>query len=139
MGYKRAKKVVKKILVFTITLLAMTFATTISAQDKMKLYDGVYIVKHGNTYTLEDENTQMCISISVAQEQIDYKNGKAFYEVACNKWTRRVAQEALKYSIEEAFAAAVVNPNAAVAGYVAKAAAWAYEDICDYYGERYNR
>lgn len=129
----------KNKLFFTITLLIVMFATTLSAQERMKLYDGVYIVKYGNTYTIEDNNTKMCISISVAQEQIDYENGKAIYEVACNKWTRRVAQEALKYSIEEAFAAAVVNPNAAVVGYVAKAAAWAYEDICDHYGEKYNR
>lgn len=125
----------KKTFLF-IALLSIVFSSTASANDRMKLYDGVYIVKYGNTYTIEDDNSKMCVSLSIAQENKDYKNGKAVYKVACNKWTRRVAKEALKYTIEEAFAAGVAT-GSGIRGLVVRAAAWVYDDICDDYEDYY--
>lgn len=139
MGYKRVKKNMKKILILTIALLSMALNSTVSAQDRMKLYDGVYIVKYGNTYTIEDDNTKMCVSLSVAQEQIDYKNGKAVYEVVCNKWTRRVAKEALKFTITDAIKAVATGGSNAILKVAGSAAGWIYDDVCDYYEEKYSR
>ena len=117
----------------------MALNSTVSAQDRMKLYDGVYIVKYGNTYTIEDDNTKMCVSLSVAQEQIDYKNGKAVYEVVCNKWTRRVAKEALKFTITDAIKAVATGGSNAILKVAGSAAGWIYDDVCDYYEEKYSR
>ena len=118
-----------------IALLAVAIFTlcnfAVNAQQRTKLYDGVYIVNYGGgTYGIEDDRTQQCISISIAQEYIDRENNKTYYKVVCGKWSKRV----VKLGIKSAVAYGIVQ-SAGAGTKIAKAAGiaaeWVYDDFCE--------
>ncbi len=125
----------KKILLFTIAIFALC-SSAVNAQHRTKLYDGVYLVNYGGgSYGIEDDNTQQCISISIAQEYIDRDNNEKLYKIVCGKWSKRV----VKTGINAAVAYVITQTSGAgtaIAKVAGKAAEWIYEDFCENWESR---
>lgn len=128
----------KRFALFLIALLSIVIGTNASAQNRTKVGDGVYLVTYGSTAVIEDEKNQCSISIEISQESIDRQTNQKIYKVVCGKWTKRVVKDGLTAAIAGGIAAsgATVGTSAIVSA-VSTAALYIYEDVCDYYGEKY--
>ena len=121
----------------------MVFAATIvtfsaSAQTRIKIQDGLYLVSYGNTAVIEDDVNQRTISISVKQVQKDEKTNKNIYEVVCGKWTKRVVKDGLNIAIAAGIkSAGATQGTSLMISAASKIAMYIYDDVCDYYGEKY--
>lgn len=127
-----------------IALLAFFLVpSNANAQRRTKISDGVYIVNYANTWTIEDDNTQQSISLSV--DKREDRSGRPVYDILCgNKYTKGVAKTALKGGITSALSAAgaaLGGPGGATLGavistYVNSIASNIYDDVCDYYKDK---
>ncbi len=123
--------------IILVALLA-ALSTTAIAQNRTRVGDGVYLVMYGSTAVIEDDNNQRSISVEILQESIDRKTNQKIYKVVCGKWTKRVIKEGLKAAIAGGIAASgATGGTAAIISAASTAALYIYEDICDYYGEKY--
>lgn len=128
----------KKILLMLVAVICLGgFAA--NAQSRTKLYNGVYLVNYGGgTYGIEDDNTQQCISLSVAQAGIDRRNNQMAYRVVCGSFTRTVVKAGLKEAIKAGVKAAGVTQGASL---IVSAASFAadkvYDGLCDYWGSSF--
>ena len=119
------------------------FAATIaafnaSAQNRIKIQEGLYLVSYGNTCVIEDDVNQRTISMTISQEQRDERTNQNIYKVACGKWTKRVVKDGLNMAIVEGIKAAGVSGGTSlVVSAASKLAMYIYDDVCDYYGEKY--
>ena len=110
------------------------------AQRRTKLYDGVYIVKYGNgVFGIENDHSQQCISISVAQERIDRENNRKLYKVVCNGVTKTVVKYGVKQAIKYGVASVgIVGPAGQyVTDIASDAADWVYDSLCDSWGSSF--
>lgn len=125
----------KKVLLLVVAIFTLcNFAA--NAQQRTKLYDGVYIVNYGGgTYGIEDDRTQQCISISIAQEYIDRENNRTFYKVVCGKWSQRVVKTGIKAAVEYV-GKKTAGAGTKIAKVIGKAAEWIYEDFCESWESR---
>ena len=131
-------------LITMIALLAFFLVpSNANAQRRTKISDGVYIVNYANTWTIEDDNTQQSISLSV--DKREDRSGRPVYDILCgNKYTKGVAKTALKGGITSALSAAgaaLGGPGGATLGavistYVNSIASNIYDDVCDYYKDK---
>lgn len=128
----------KRFALFLVALLSIVIGTNASAQNRTKVGDGVYLVTYGSTAVIEDEKNQRSISIEISQESIDRQNNQKIYKVACGKWTKRVVKDGLKAAIAGGIAASgATGGTSAIVSAASTAALYIYEDVCDYYGEKY--
>jgi hypothetical protein len=126
----------KKILFICFAVIGLVF--TANAQDRIKIKENLYLVSYGNSVVIEDEENQRTISMSIAQEIIDQNNGEAVYNIVCGKWTKRVVKYGLKAAVAEGIKAAALTQGASLAvSATAELANWIYDDVCEYYGEKY--
>lgn len=126
----------KKILLICFAVIGLAF--TANAQERTKIKDGLYLVSYGKSVVIEDEVNQRSISMEIAQEGIDQRNGEMVYNVVCGKWTKRVVKYGLKVAVAEGIKAAAVTEGASLAiSAAAELANWIYDDVCEYYGEKY--
>lgn len=141
----------KKILIALVAVLAFVLSSNeVDAQQRTKLADGFYLVKYGNTYTIEDDKTQQCITLSVERRKDNY--GRPIYDIFCgNKYTKGLIKTTLQSGITRAFTSAGAAIGASVSGgaatvtgasigaflsrYANDLASLIYDDICDYYGD----
>lgn len=129
----------KRLALLFVALLSLTFSYIASAQTKTRISDGLYLVRYGNTAVIEDETNQRSISIEVTQEVKNRQSGEIVYKVVCGKWTKRVAKYALKTAVAQGIrAAAVSNGTSLIVSGAATAAEWIYDDLCEYFGEKFN-
>lgn len=115
-------------------MLLMMFAivSISSAQQRTKLYDGVYIVSYGNTTVIENDNTQQTIQVSVSQSKNSF--GEKVYEVACgNSRSKKVLKGGLKAAIGAALKSSGAGWLASWA--VSEAVDYIYDKVCDYYSD----
>lgn len=125
----------KKLLLLTLTLLFVFIA---SAQNKIKVKEGLYLVSYGKTVVIEDDVNQRTISMTISQEQIDQKNGEAIYKVACGQWTRTVIKHGLKGAVKAGLeAASVTGTTSLIISASAELATYIYDFVCDYYKDEY--
>lgn len=125
----------KKALLIVVALFAVIVT---NAQDRIKIKDGLYLVSYGKTVVIEDDVNQRSISMEIAQEGIDQRNGEKIYHVVCGKWTKRTVKDGLKAAIAGGIAASsasggtslMISAAATLANYI-------YDDACEYYGEKY--
>ena len=122
----------KKFLLALLVVICFGGAAA-NAQQRTKLYDGVYIVNYGGgTYGIEDDSTQQCISISIAQDYIDRSNNQKMYKVVCGKWSKRVVKAGINAAV-----AYGITQTAGTGTKIVKAAGtaanWIYEDFCEYW------
>lgn len=125
----------KKYLLVAIALLACLFSiTNASAQTRIKIKEGLYLVSYGSSSVIEDDVNQRSISIQITQEISDKKTNQKVYSVVCGKWTKRVVKDGLKAAIAAGIAASgtsggtslIISAAATLANYI-------YDDVCDYY------
>lgn len=129
MDMKRFFLIISAILVVTISA---------NSQERIKVMDGLYLATYGNTTVIEDEINQRTISMDVAQDGIDQKNGEKMYKVVCGQWTKRVAKFGLKAAVAAGIKAAGLSAGASLAvSAAAELASWIYDDTCERYGEKY--
>lgn len=128
----------KKLFVLVVAIFSIMISTNASAQNRIELSKGVYLVSYGNSAVIEDDNNQRSISIKISQEVKNRQTGEKIYNVVCGKWTKRVVKDGLDAAIT---AGIVAGATTSGAGYIvsaaAKAAKYIYDDVCDYYGEKY--
>lgn len=134
----------KNIKFMTIALLAFFLIPgNADAQTRTKISDGVYLVNYANTWTIEDDNTQQCITLSVNKRED--RSGRPVYDVLCgNKYTKGLTKTALQGGITYALSAAGASlggPGGAALGatisrYVNSIASNIYDDVCDYYKDK---
>lgn len=128
----------KRLALFLVAFLSIVIGTNASAQNKTKVADGVYLVTYGSTAVIEDEKNQRSISIEVSQESIDRQTNQKIYKVACGKWSKRVVKDGLKAAIMGGIAASgATGGTSAIISAASTAALYIYEDVCEYYGEKY--
>lgn len=139
------QKTMKIIKIVTIIALFGLFLIPDSAkaQTRTKISNGVYLVNYANTWTIEDDNTQQCITLSI--DKREDRSGRPVYDILCgNKYTKGVAKTALKRGITSALSAAgaaLGGPGGAKLGaiistYVNSIASNIYDDVCDYYKDK---
>ena len=125
----------KKALLIAITLFAVI---AVNAQDKIKVKEGLYLVSYGKTVVIEDDVNQRSISMEIAQEGIDQRNGERIYSIVCGKWTKRTVKDGLKAAIAGGIAASGVSGGTSLMiSAAATLANYIYDDACEYYGEKY--
>lgn len=124
----------KRLTLIIIVLTALLMSNNIWAQQRTKIYDGVYVVSYGSTYVIEDDVNQTTVSMKISQERIDDRNNETMYNIICGKWSRRVTSVALGKAIEEGVKYAVPTGGTSLIPAAASAIAkWIYEDACDYW------
>ena len=125
----------KKALLIAITLFAVI---AVNAQDKIKVKEGLYLVSYGKTVVIEDDVNQRSISMEIAQEGLDQRNGERIYSIVCGKWTKRTVKDGLKAAIAGGIAASGVSGGTSLMiSAAATLANYIYDDACEYYGEKY--
>lgn len=128
----------KRFALFLVALVSIVFGTNAFAQSRTKVGDGVYLVMYGNKAVIEDDNNQRSISVEISQESIDRQTNQKIYKVACGKWTKRVVKDGLKAAIAGGIAASgATGGTSAIISAASTAALYIYEDVCEYYGEKY--
>ena len=138
MGYNRQQRKMKKLLSVIVALISVTFATNVSAQTRLKIQEGLYLVSYGNTVVIEDDINQRTVSMSVAQVQIDERTGQKIYEVTCGKRTKRTVKDGLKLTIAAGIAASGASGGTSlIVSAAATLATYIYDDVCEYYGDYY--
>lgn len=129
----------KKVLTLLIVFVTILISANASAQERIKIKDGLYLVSYGNTCVIEDEINQRSISMEVSQEIINDRTNEKIYTVVCGKWTKRTVKDGLKAAIDAGiYAAASTKGMSLIISEVARLADYIYDDVCDYYGEKYN-
>ena len=128
----------KRIALLLVALVSIIIGTNASAQNRTKVGDGVYLVTYGSTAVIEDDKNQRSISIEISQESIDRQTNQKIYKVAYGKWTKRVVKDGLKAAIAGGIAASgATGGTSAIISAASTAALYIYEDVCEYYGEKY--
>lgn len=118
----------KKILSAMMVLITIILCSeTLTAQNRTKVADGVYIALYGNVAVIENDNTQQSIQIKVVKSD-------NLYDVICGDTVlKRVAKEGLKEAINKAFEYAGLDgwaTKSVVGYYVDKY----YQQACDFFG-----
>lgn len=128
----------KKLFTLFVTIFSILISTNAYAQNRIELSKGVYLVSYGKSAVIEDDNNQRSISIQISQEVKNRQTGEKIYNVICGKWTRRTVKEGLDAAIKAGIDAAALTEGASmIVSVSAKAAKYIYDDVCDYYGEKY--
>ncbi len=128
----------KKILLTVVAVLC--FWGAVNAQQRTKLYDGVYIVNYGGgVYSIENDHTQQCISISIAQDYIDRANNQKVYKVVCNGVTKRVVKRGIKEAIKIGITYVGISGPAKdhIVDIASGAANVVYDGLCDSWGSSF--
>jgi len=138
-------KMSKKLLLGLLFVLALFgFSNTSVAQTKTKIVDGVYLVRYGNTAVVEDDINQRTWNLSVtATEKKDSQGrstGEIIYDLACgNKYTKNLTKWTLQTAIATSITAVAGPYSVAVAGAATTIAGTFYEDVCEYYRQKYGK
>ena len=119
--------------IFLVSLLLLS-CWGIKAQQRILLAPGITLVSNGVSSVIEDDNKQCSISITIAQKNIDQRNGEKLYKVTCKGVTKTIAKTGLKKAISLAVSSAGFPT---IAKYASSASGYIYDAVCDYYGEKY--
>lgn len=119
--------------IFLLSILLLS-CWGVNAQQRIQLAQGITLVSNGASSVIEDDNKQCSISISIAQQNIDQKNGQKMYKVACKGWTKTVAKGGLKQAIYLAVSSAGFPT---IAKYASSASGYIYDAVCNYYSDKY--
>lgn len=127
----------KKILILSLLALILGVnSTNASAQKRFKISNDITLVSSGDAFWIEDDRTQMSISISVAQDVIDRRNGQKFYRVVCEGATKTVVKLGVKEAVKAGVKAAAPSGGSSLwISAAGKVADIVYDELCDYWGE----
>lgn len=118
----------KKVLSLMIALIAIICCTEpVSAQNKIKVADGVYLVTYGNVTVIENDKTQQSVQIKVVKSD-------SMYDILCGDTVvKTVAKASLTEGITFVIQSYTLIPrwvSRAVVGHIVNKV---YEGVCDYY------
>lgn len=120
----------KKFSFIFVALIACLFTVTnASAQKRMEVSKGIYVVTYGNVTVIENENTQQTIQIKVQ------KKSDSLYDIFCgNRFVKTVTIGAL----QEGIRAGITYLTGGTMTWLSKrivdaAVVEAYNAVCDYY------
>lgn len=118
----------KKVLSLMIALIAIICcAEPVSAQNRIKVADGVYLVTYGNVTVIENDKTQQSVQIKVVKS-------KSMYDILCGDTVvKTVAKAGLTEGITTVIQSYTLIPrwvSRAVVGHIVNKV---YEGVCDYY------
>lgn len=120
---------------FLILLCSVFFIAAINAQERMQISKGLYIVRYGNVTVIEDDINQRTIQLKVEKEK--KTTGQIVYKVMCgNKYTKTVIKKGLSMAIKAAVSSTGVGTFGT--GVVDAIASKVYDDVCDYYANKYD-
>lgn len=124
-----------------IVLCWLSILPALIAQERTKIVDGVYLVRHGNIAVIEDDINQITWNLSVTVEESTDENGNKLgeyvYHFACaNKYTKGLTKFALKGAIVASLTSATMGVGTITADVAATVALVYYDDVCDYYKEK---
>lgn len=124
-----------------IVLCWLSILPALIAQERTKIVDGVYLVRHGNIAVIEDDINQITWNLSVTVEESTDENGNKLgeyvYHFACaNKYTKGLTKFALKGAIVASLTSATMGVGTITADVAATIALVYYDDVCDYYKEK---
>lgn len=124
-----------------IVLCLLSTLPALIAQERTKIVDGVYLVRHGNIAVIEDDINQITWNLSVTVEESTDENGNKLgeyvYHFACaNKYTKGLTKFALKGAIVASLTSATMGVGTITADVAATVALVYYDDVCDYYKEK---
>lgn len=124
-----------------IVLCLLSTLPALIAQERTKIVDGVYLVRHGNIAVVEDDINQITWNLSVTIEESTDENGNKLgeyvYHFACaNKYTKGLTKFALKGAIVASLTSATMGVGTITADVAATVALVYYDDVCDYYKEK---
>lgn len=124
-----------------IVLCWLSIHPALIAQERTKIVDGVYLVRHGNIAVVEDDINQITWNLSVTVEESTDENGNKLgeyvYHFACaNKYTKGLTKFALKGAIVASLTSATMGVGTITADVAATVALVYYDDVCDYYKEK---
>lgn len=113
-------------------IVCLFYTTNVSAQNRIKVKEGLYLVTYGSSTVIEDEINQRTISLEVRQEGIDQKTNKKIYNVVCGKWSKRVVKDGLKLAIAAGIkAAGATEGSSLIISAAATLANYIYDDMCE--------
>lgn len=124
-----------------IVLCWLSILPALIAQERTKIVDGVYLIRHGNIAVIEDDINQITWNLSVTVEESTDENGNKLgeyvYHFACaNKYTKGLTKFALKGAIVASLTSATMGVGTITADVAATVALVYYDDVCDYYKEK---
>ena len=115
-----------------IAVIIATCFTSIYAQERTKISDGLYIVNYAGTYVIEDDVNQRSISISISQENKERQSDETIYKVVCGKWVKRTIKDGLKLAIAGGIAASGASQGASlIISAASTLALYIYDDYCE--------
>lgn len=115
--------------------MLFAISSSASAQNRVKISDGVYLISYGNTFIIENDNLQRSEPIQLRVEKKTEPNFPTTYDLFCgNKVTKGIAKTALSGAV------ASILTSSGVASWVTPFAVSiansVYDEVCDYYGSR---
>ncbi|MBO5314228.1 MAG: hypothetical protein J6A70_02965 [Prevotella sp.] len=120
----------KKILMILVGVITLLFISTpSSAQNRIKVANGVYIATYGSVTVLENDNTQQTIQIKV-------KKSNNLYDVFCgNQSVKRVTKSVLRNTIKTLLTKVTGGMSWVGGTIIDEMVNVSYDAICDYYKE----
>lgn len=120
----------RKIISLLIAVIAIVCCTeTISAQQRIKVADGVTLATYGNVTVVENDNTQQSVQIKVVKSD-------NLYDILCGD---TVVKTVAKAGLTEGISAVIMGYTAiprwvtrAVVGHIVNKI---YEGVCNYFRE----
>lgn len=100
---------------------------TTSAQQRIKVDDGVYLTTYGNVTVIENDNTQQSVQIKVVKSE-------SLYDILCNDTiVKTVAKTGLVQGISYVIQGYTAIPEWVSKAVVAHIVNKVYDGVCDYY------
>jgi hypothetical protein len=125
----------KKFVILVALVGFLGIFNSVSAQERTKIADGIYLVSYGNAaFVIEDDNQQQSINLNVTREK--KSNGSYVYNLMCgNKLTKELTKFTLAEGIKSALKSYGGPIGAAISPFVPKISNWIYDEVCDYFSE----
>lgn len=118
----------KKILSLTLFIIAIfCFSQDVCAQQRTRIYDGVYLTTYGNVTVIENDITQQSIQIKVVKDD-------SLYDILCGDTVvKTVAKAGLKEGIAYAIQAHTAIPKWVTRAIIGHIVDKTYEGVCNYF------
>lgn len=113
-----------------LATLLIGFTSTVNAQQRKKIGDGIYIVQYGNVTVIENDNVGMSTEVKVVKKGTN-NYGEIIYDVLCkNQVVKGVAKGGLTKAVQTVLASAGIPIPGWAVGPIVSAI---YDGVCAYY------
>lgn len=111
-----------------IAIIAISSVSTMFAQQRMKVADGIYLATYGNVMVIENDNLQQTITIKVVKSD-------NLYDILCGDTVvKTVAKAAIREGIAYVVQTYTSIPRWVTSAVVNRIVDKAYEGVCNALG-----